>query len=448
MMSHLYRCCIDKAAVSRMINTRVEASEERTAARGVCSASTTFPFSFFKFEHAAPGTTACCEDKQPKERRMLWRPYSKQPSFASAQLFRMDCNNIGAQSNSYLLPYPKTKMIDNETIYTNTGLEIGHASMQGYRKTMEDNHIIETFDSLADHTLVAVLDGHAGSGASMHISCRLLQVIEETSHWKLYCTLDDADKGNEKGLDAISQALIQGYIDIDEELRLSDFMDSSGSTAVCAVITPTHIICANVGDSRCVIGIDPAVAVTMSEDHKPSLPDEEKRVKAAGGFVKFDRINGELAMSRALGDFQYKNKALPVSEQIITCIPDIAIHKRSSLDKLVVLACDGIWDVMSNSESISYLMEIIPKIPSSDNNSSNSSNSVGNNSEESALGLAESLIKLALNMGSTDNLSAIVVKLQSKLTRPRSRSNSLTIEKSVDEASEATEPSSSKKRKV
>jgi serine/threonine protein phosphatase PrpC len=92
-------------------------------------------------------------------------------------------------------------------------------------------------------------------------------------------------------------------------------------------------------------------------------------------------------------------------------------------------------------------MEIIPKIPSSDN-SNNSSNSVGNNSEESALGLAESLIKLALSMGSTDNLSAIVVKLQSKLTRPRSRSNSLTIEKSVDEASEATAPSSNKKRKV
>jgi len=127
---------------------------------------------------------------------------------------------------------------------------------------------------------------------------------------------------------------------LDEQLRDLDI--KSGSTAVCSLITPTHIYTASVGDSRSVLGQRRGQAIGMSEDHKPELIDEQKRIVKAGGFVLYDRVNGELAMSRAMGDFQYKeNKKFSVSEQMVICIPDIAVHERCDDDIVMVVACDG-----------------------------------------------------------------------------------------------------------
>lgn len=122
---------------------------------------------------------------------------------------------------------------------------------------------------------------------------------------------------------------------------------------MCAVITPTHVICANVGDSRCVVGSTTSGTTTsLTDDHKPSNPEERVRIENAGGFVMGDRVNGELAMSRALGDFRYKRAVLLQDhEHPVICYPDVAVHKRSGKkDEILVLACDGVWDVMSNSE--------------------------------------------------------------------------------------------------
>ena len=109
-----------------------------------------------------------------------------------------------------------------------------------------------------------------------------------------------------------------------------------------------------------------------------------------------DRVNGELAMSRAFGDYQYKNTDfLDSDKQMVSCYPDIAIHVRSDVDQLLVLACDGVWDVMSNVESINFLQDIILK---EDKNTSSQN-------------MADALIELALSTGSTDNISAVIVKL-------------------------------------
>ncbi len=129
--------------------------------------------------------------------------------------------------------------------------------------------------------------------------------------------------------------------------------DESGCTCVSAVVTPTHVVCANVGDSRCLAGsMTTAATTSMTEDHKPSNPDEKVRIENAGGFVMGDRVNGELAMSRALGDFRYKRNAeQKITEYPVICIPDVSTHKRSGKkDEILVLACDGVFDVMKNSE--------------------------------------------------------------------------------------------------
>ena len=72
------------------------------------------------------------------------------------------------------------------------------------------------------------------------------------------------------------------------------------------------------------------------------------------------RVNGDLAVSRALGDFVYKlSKDLPPEKQQVSCEPDVHVHvRRADADQFVVLACDGIWDVMTNQECAKYIMNV------------------------------------------------------------------------------------------
>jgi serine/threonine protein phosphatase PrpC len=94
---------------------------------------------------------------------------------------------------------------------------------------------------------------------------------------------------------------------------ITAFSMSTGCTACVAVLTKDSLICANSGDSRCVLNRS-GTAVEMSEDHKPDNEGEQKRIEAAGGFVEDGRVRGVLSLSRALGDLEYKqNKQVKVS---------------------------------------------------------------------------------------------------------------------------------------
>ena len=130
--------------------------------------------------------------------------------------------------------------------------------------------------------------------------------------------------------------------------------DESGCTAIVGILTDTHIIVANAGDARGILMQNGAVRA-MSFDHKPFNPEENKRIEAAGGCVSMRRVNGDLAVSRALGDFGYKQTTdLPAKEQMVSAFPDIEIAERDgdgSDFQFLLLCCDGIWDVMSNDEA-------------------------------------------------------------------------------------------------
>ena len=83
----------------------------------------------------------------------------------------------------------------------------------------------------------------------------------------------------------------------------------------------------------------------MSFDHKPSKSEEEERIRKAGGYVSFDRVNGNLNLSRALGDFMYKQDSeIKVDEQMVIPVPDIKTHPIDESTNFFVIACDGIWD--------------------------------------------------------------------------------------------------------
>lgn len=71
-------------------------------------------------------------------------------------------------------------------------------------------------------------------------------------------------------------------------------------------------------------------------------PGEKSRITAAGGFVDFGRVNGNLALSRAIGDFEFKKSAeLSPEQQIVTAFPDVTTHELSDDDEFLVIACDG-----------------------------------------------------------------------------------------------------------
>ncbi|KAM4597032.1 LOW QUALITY PROTEIN: protein phosphatase 1G [Fundulus diaphanus] len=134
----------------------------------------------------------------------------------------------------------------------------------------------------------------------------------------------------------------------------------SGTTAVAALIRGKQLIVANAGDSRCVLSSAAAgKAVDMS--HKPEDEVELTRIKNAGGKVTMDgRVNGGLNLSRAIGDHFYKrNKSLPPEEQMISAMPDVKVLTLNEDHDFMVIACDGIWNVLSSQEVVDFISERI-----------------------------------------------------------------------------------------
>lgn len=137
----------------------------------------------------------------------------------------------------------------------------------------------------------------------------------------------------------IEGAIRKGYIDFDEEMATDEEMreDLAGTTAICVIIKDNKLFCGNVGDSRAIASVNGNVEI-LSNDHKPNNDDERKRITAAGGWVEFNRVNGNvdefftstnhfglflftgnLALSRALGDFIFKrNTDKRAEEQVVT----------------------------------------------------------------------------------------------------------------------------------
>ncbi|KAM0182387.1 hypothetical protein ACHAPF_001277 [Botrytis cinerea] len=111
----------------------------------------------------------------------------------------------------------------------------------------------------------------------------------------------------------------------------------------------------NAGDSRSVLGVK-GRAKPLSFDHKPQNEGEKARINAAGGFVDFGRVNGNLALSRAIGDFEFKKSAeLSPEQQIVTAFPDVTVHDITDDDEFLVVACDGIWDCQSSQAVIEFV---------------------------------------------------------------------------------------------
>jgi protein phosphatase 1G len=126
---------------------------------------------------------------------------------------------------------------------------------------------------------------------------------------------------------------------------------------VCALVLDRQLVVANAGDSRCILSRN-GRAIPMTNDHKPTDPAEYDRILRAGGFVADGRVNGSLNLSRALGDMEYKRATeLGPEAQAVTALPEIRIEQLQEGDDFLLLACDGIWDVLTNQEAVDFVRE-------------------------------------------------------------------------------------------
>lgn len=198
------------------------------------------------------------------------------------------------------------------------------------------------------------------------------------------------------------------------EQKMPSRCDHVGSTAVVAVVSPTQLVVGNAGDSRAVLS-RAGVPVPLSVDHKPDRPDELERIQAAGGRVIYwdgARVLGVLAMSRAIGDGYLK--------PFVTAEPEVTVTERSDDDECLILASDGLWDVVTNEMACDVVRACFrsngPPEPAAHHAEGTSSSSVKGaskaESDKACSDAAMLLAKLALARRSSDNVSVVVVDLR------------------------------------
>uniref|UniRef100_A0ACD5VYR4 Uncharacterized protein n=1 Tax=Avena sativa TaxID=4498 RepID=A0ACD5VYR4_AVESA len=272
--------------------------------------------------------------------------------------------------------------------------------------------------------LFGVYDGHGGSEVANY--CRD----------KIHVVLRDVLRAG-KGLREVGEVDVKEpwekvfgdcFQKVDDEVSGKSSMSSSGftaepiaadnvgSTAVVVVVCSSHVITANCGDSRAVLcrGKEP---IALSIDHKPDRKDERTRIEAAGGKVidwNGYRVSGILAMSRSIGDRYLKPFVIPK--------PEVTVVPRAKDDDCLILASDGLWDVMSNEDACKIARRQILLWYKNKNDGAYSDEGGGEPTmNPAAKAAADCLVSLALMKGSNDNISVIVIDLKSR-KKPKGKS--------------------------
>jgi serine/threonine protein phosphatase PrpC len=262
-------------------------------------------------------------------------------------------------------------------------------SLQGKRDANEDQHVhIMNLngedDELNPVNFIAVFDGHGGKAVSKYLKENLPQFFVNKFKKDIYSKPEIASKYFIKVYD-----LIQDKMKTDHPRAVQ----YCGSTACVGIYfkdsdEKNKLWVLNVGDSRAIKCNKSNIAEQLTQDHKPNSPEEKVRIQQLGGKIEFDgsdwRIK-DLSLSRAFGDLE--------CTPYVTHLPQIYKYKVSSSDKFIIFACDGLWDVMSNQDAVEFINGLLLNKKFKGN-------------------YAKELAEHAYNIGSLDNITAIVYLLQ------------------------------------
>ncbi|KAJ7952139.1 putative Protein phosphatase 2c [Quillaja saponaria] len=276
-------------------------------------------------------------------------------------------------------------------------LSHGEISVIGRRRTMEDT--VKVVAGVAREGYVnkfdffSVYDGHGGAAVANACRDRLHQLLANE--------IDQVWRDGDKVLDwqkVMSSCFTKMEQEVAENTMVLASGEMIGSTAVVVVVGRVEVAVANCGDSRAVMGRG-GVALQLSRDHKPDRPDERERIEAAGGRIinwNGNRVLGVLATSRSIGDFYLK--------PYVICEPEVTVFDRTESDEFLIIASDGLWDVVSNELGC----EVVRRCLDGQTTMRFPDGFVGSCAAQAAALLAE----LALARGSRDNISVIVVQLK------------------------------------
>ena len=236
------------------------------------------------------------------------------------------------------------------------------AEMQGWRNTMEDAKLINL--SLTNDSMIfGVFDGHGGKEVAIFVERHFCEELLKNSNFsssrfesslrETFLQMDRLilSKEGQKELTRIQK-------DLPDSAPVAMVADSfAGCTAVVALVKGRTLYVANAGDSRCVLA-EEGKAIEMSHDHKPDLPVEIARITKAGGVVEDGRVMGNINLSRSIGDMEYKkNMGLSPEEQMITANPDLLTQPITQRSDYLILACDGIWDILTCQECVDMVYQ-------------------------------------------------------------------------------------------
>ncbi|RZR91652.1 hypothetical protein BHM03_00019828 [Ensete ventricosum] len=246
-------------------------------------------------------------------------------------------------------------------------------TQQGKKGTNQDAMIVwENFGNRSDTVFCGVFDGHGPNGHMVARKVRDILPLKLCASWEVNSGngLEETDKDSET-LTTLEDSFLKAFRVVDKELRLHPDIECiySGTTAVTLVKQGQDLVIGNVGDSRAVLGTrdhnNSLIPVQLTVDLKPNLPGEAERIRRCRGRVFALRDEPEvarvwlpnidspgLAMARALGDFCLKKFGL-------ISVPEITYRRVTEKDEFIVLATDGVWDVLSNQE----VVEIVDSAP-------------------------------------------------------------------------------------
>ena len=260
------------------------------------------------------------------------------------------------------------------------------------RKYMEDYHCIKknlyfNINNGIIFSYFSIFDGHGGKEVSSYLSKNLYNILFDQLK-----NLDNFED-NEDNLNKIASLIKNSFLLIDSKiLNNSSLKNNIGSTATIILlfklgnknIFTKYLICANIGDSKGYI-LSKKKIYQITIDHNCNNTNEVSRILNRGGIVLNNRVCGILMPTRSFGDKDMKKYG-------VICEPEFFCKKIKEYDKYIIIASDGLWDVISENDIIEFVNTYENKILSSEE-------------------FSKKIVELAIKKGTKDNVSCIVIKL-------------------------------------
>ncbi|KAG5564224.1 hypothetical protein RHGRI_000428 [Rhododendron griersonianum] len=275
-------------------------------------------------------------------------------------------------------------------------LRSGEWSDIGGRSNMEDTHICITdlaknfgYHVLGEEVIsfYGVFDGHGGKGAANFVRDHLPRVIVEDADFPL----------------ELEKVVTRSFMETDAAFAKSCSLESalsSGTTALTAMIFGRSLLVANAGDCRAVLSRR-GMAIEMSKDHRPCCDIERMRIESLGGFIDDGYLNGQLGVTRALGDWHMNGLKETTTGMggPLSAEPELKLLTLTKEDEFFIIGSDGMWDVFTSQNAVDFARRKLQE-------------------HNDVKKCCKEIVEEALKRGAMDNLTVVMVCFHSEPPPP------------------------------